>query len=343
MATASTYWAAAPVVRRVRAYFAPVNRTAGTPMLFDASEEGEFNLDSPPAPWISLGWVRDFVRKPLGKLVPVVTGMPPTVLEQSWELLDAQVSFHFLSWTKLTMALAAASQHMNLLVPMSNAAASPEGGTPAVPAVMVEAGATATFLPMAAADAASFNAGQMVVVDVDYTGQTGYVGTGVSGSYVKTALTDANYIRRVSYNVARIAAVTTAGLELAEPLLAGAPGAGMKAQAVMGFVDREGGSFFPEWSGLFVLEGSQGERIFYHYPRLQPVVGSTEKPLVPSKPTPLEVEERLKPLVVSPKYQGTLEQIPLTALCRALPIADPLDGEPVLCYRSFLPAANALV
>ena len=312
-------------------------------MLFDASEEGEFNLDSPPAPWISLGWVRDFVRKPLGKLVPVVTGMPPTVLEQSWELLDAQVSFHFLSWTKLTMALAAASQHMNLLVPMSNAAASPEGGTPAVPAVMVEAGATATFLPMAAADAASFNAGQMVVVDVDYTGQTGYVGTGVSGSYVKTALTDANYIRRVSYNVARIAAVTTAGLELAEPLLAGAPGAGMKAQAVMGFVDREGGSFFPEWSGLFVLEGSQGERIFYHYPRLQPVVGSTEKPLVPSKPTPLEVEERLKPLVVSPKYQGTLEQIPLTALCRALPIADPLDGEPVLCYRSFLPAANALV
>ena len=138
-------------------------------------------------------------------------------------------------------------------------------------------------------------------------------------------------------------AVTTAGLELAEPLLAGAPAAGMKAQAVVGFVDREGGSFFPEWSGLFVLEGSQGERIFYHYPRLQPVVGSTEKPLVPSKPTPLEVEERLKPLVVSPKYQGTLEQIPLTALCRALPIADPLDGEPVLCYRSFLPAANTLV
>ena len=27
----------------------------------------------------------------------------------------------------------------------------------------------------------------------------------------------------------------------------------------------------------------------------------------------------------------------------ALPVTDPLDGERVLCYRSFLPAANALV
>ncbi len=311
-------------------------------MLFDASEEGEFNLDSPPTPWISLGWIRDFVRKPMGKLVPVVTGMPPTVLEQSWELLDTQVSFHFLSWTKLTMALAAGSQHMNLLLPMTNAAASPDGAT-AIPAVPVQTGATATFLPLASADAATFTAGQMVAVDVDYTGQTGFVGTGVSGSYVKTALTDVNYIRRVTYNVARIAAVTNAGLTLGEPLMVGAPTSGMKAQAVVGFVDREGGSFFPEWSGLFVLEGSQGERIFYHYPRLQPVVGSVEKPLVPSKPTPLEVEERLKPLVVTPKYQGTLEQMPLTALCRALPVTDPLDGELVLCYRSFLPAANALV
>ncbi len=311
-------------------------------MLFDASEEGEFNLDSPPTPWISLGWIRDFVRKPMGKLVPVVTGMPPTVLEQSWELLDTQVSFHFLSWTKLTMALAAGSQHMNLLLPMTNAAASADGAT-AIPAVPVQTGATATFLPLASADAATFTAGQMVAVDVDYTGQTGFVGTGVSGSYVKTALTDVNYIRRVTYNVARIAAVTNAGLTLGEPLMVGAPTSGMKAQAVVGFVDREGGSFFPEWSGLFVLEGSQGERIFYHYPRLQPVVGSVEKPLVPSKPTPLEVEERLKPLVVTPKYQGTLEQMPLTALCRALPVTDPLDGELVLCYRSFLPAANALV
>jgi hypothetical protein len=27
----------------------------------------------------------------------------------------------------------------------------------------------------------------------------------------------------------------------------------------------------------------------------------------------------------------------------ALPVTDPLDGERVVCYRSFLPAPNALV
>jgi hypothetical protein len=28
---------------------------------------------------------------------------------------------------------------------------------------------------------------------------------------------------------------------------------------------------------------------------------------------------------------------------RALPVTDPLDGERVVCYRSFLPAAHALI
>jgi len=33
----------------------------------------------------------------------------------------------------------------------------------------------------------------------------------------------------------------------------------------------------------------------------------------------------------------------LKAQFLALPVTDPLDGERVLCYRSFLPALNALV
>ena len=43
-----------------------------------------------------------------------------------------------------------------------------------------------------------------------------------------------------------------------------------------GFVDREGGSFYHEWSALFVMQGSQGDRIFFHYPRLQSLVGAEE-------------------------------------------------------------------
>ncbi len=51
---------------------------------------------------------------------------------------------------------------------------------------------------------------------------------------------------------------------------------GMKVQPLCGFVDREGGGFFQEWSALFVIEGEQGERILFHYPRLQSSAGAAE-------------------------------------------------------------------
>jgi hypothetical protein len=320
MATA-TYLAPAPVVRRVRGYFAAVNRGTGTPVLFDPAEMGGFALDAPPAPWVSLGWIKNFVRKAGSKMAPILTGVPAAVLEQTRETLDAQVSLQFLSWTKLTMALATGSQHLNLLVAAPGAAASADGGT-AVAAVAIQSGATATFLPLAAADAAKFSAGQMVAVDVDYAGQTGFVGSPVSGAYVKAALTDVDYVRRVTFNVATVASVATAGLAgltLAEALPGGVPAAGMKAQAVVGFVDREGGSFFQEWSALFVMEGAQGERIFFHYPRLQPLGSAMEMGSALNGKT------------------GTLERVLLGGEFRALPVTDPLDGERVVCYRSFLP------
>src|ERR1035437_905533 len=42
------YSAPAPVARRVRGYFAPVNRAAQTPVLFDPAEQGGFSLNAPP-------------------------------------------------------------------------------------------------------------------------------------------------------------------------------------------------------------------------------------------------------------------------------------------------------
>jgi hypothetical protein len=323
--TASSYVAPAPVARRVRGYFAPVNRTAGMPVLFDPALQGRFALDSPPAPWVSLGWITDFSRKAASKTVPVLTGVPAAVLEQVRETLDAQVSLRFLSWTKLTMALATGSQHMNLPAPLAGAAAATDGAV-AAPAVAIENGATATLLPMAAADAVKFTVGQVLAVDVDYTGQTGFVGSPVSGAYVKSALTDVDYVRRVTFNVGMVASVSMAGLTLVQALPGGAPASGMKAQALMGFVDREGGSFFQEWSGLFVMEGSQGERIFFHYPRLQSLGSATESMSL-----------------LDEKRGGTLERVLLGGEFRALPVTDSLDGERVVCYRSFLPAAGAIV
>jgi hypothetical protein len=320
---ATSYLAAGPVVRRVRGYFAPVNRAGGpessVPGVFDAAEMGGFSLEAPPAPWVSLGWIGDFSRVAGSRTVPVLTGVPAGVLEQVRESVEAQVSLRFLSWTKLTMALATGSQHMNLLTAA--------GGAVAIETGTMGAGGSATLLPMAAADAAKFTAGQLVAVDVDYSGQVGFVGSPVSAAYVKAgAVTDVDYVRRVTFNVARVASVSTAGLMLAEALPGGAPAAGMKASAAVGFVDREGGSFFQEWSGLFVLEGAEGERVFFYYPRLQAAGGAVED------------TKRL-----SAKDGGTLERVMLAGSFRALPVVDSLDGERVVCYRSFLPAAGALV
>jgi hypothetical protein len=323
--TATWFSAPAPVARRVRAYFAPVNRTAQIPVLFDPSEQGRFSLDDPPASWIDLGWVQDFARKSASKSAALMTGIPAAPLEQVRETLEAQVSIQFLSWTKLTMALATGSQHMNILAPASGAAAAADGAQ-AVAAVVPQSGSTSTSILLATNDAAKFTPGSIVAVDVDYSGQTGYVGAPVAGAYVRQALADVDYIRRVTFNVALISQVTATGLTLAESLPGGAPAMGAKAQAVIGFVDREGGSFYQEWSALFVMEGSQGERIFFHYPRLQSMTGA---------------EEAVSPL--NAKNQGGNARVMLKGQFLALPVTDPLDGERVACYRSFIPAANALV
>jgi hypothetical protein len=322
---ANWFSAPAPVARRVRAYFAPVNRLAQTPVLFDPAEQGGFSLDAPPAPWISLGWIQEFKRQPGSKSAPILTGIPAAPLEQVRETLDARVSFQFLSWTKLTMALATGSQHMNLLVTGSGAIAEADGAQGSA-AVAVQSGSTSSFVALAATDAAKFSAGSIIAIDADYTGQTGFVGSPISGAYVRQALTDVDYIRRVTFNVALVSQATSSGLTLAQPLPGGAPGANSKLQAVTGFVDREGGSFYQEWSALFVLEGSQGERIFFHYPRLQTISGAAEGAM------PLDA-----------KHKTGLGRVLLKAQFLALPVIDSLDGERVLCYRSFLPSAMALV
>jgi hypothetical protein len=313
----------APVVNRVRAYFAPVNRSAQQGTIFDAAQSGGFALDAPPAPWVDLGWIDGFTRKCGTKIEPVRTGAPAVTQMQARTEIDATVSFSFESWWKLQLALSAGTQQMNLLAVASGAAAEGSGGT-AVAAVALANGSTATVLQMAPTDAAKFAMGQLIAVDVDYTGQTGFLGSCVSCAYVQTALTDVDYVRRVTLNVGRIAsitpaaagaAVTSTALALEWPLLAGVPAVGMKVSAVVGYCDREGSSFFQEWSGLFVSEGRQGERVVWFYPRLQAMSGAAE--------------------AVS-ETSGGYEKVRLAGSFRALPVKDPVDGETVVCFRSFV-------
>jgi hypothetical protein len=52
-------------------------------------------------------------------------------------------------------------------------------------------------------------------------------------------------------------------------------------------------------------------------------------------------EEAIAPL--NGKDLNGQSRVTLKGKFMALPVTDPLDGERVVCYRSFLPAANALV
>jgi hypothetical protein len=313
-----------PVTRRVRAYFAPVDRVNRVPGVFDPSINGQFPLNTPPAPWIDLGWIEDFTRKSQSKITPLATGSPAMTQFQVKDAVDASVSFRFKTWSKLSMALSAGSQHMNLLAPASGAAANGSGAKAVAATSLAATGSTATQLVMGSTT--GFAAGCIVAVDADYAGQTGYVGSGVSAAYVQSATSvnsDPDYIRRVSFNVARVSAVTSTGLQLAQPLIAGIPTSTMRVQPVVGFVDREGGNFFQEWSALFVMPGEQGERILFYYPRLQAMAGAAEAATVLDKPI--------------------IERIALSATFRALPVADANDAQQVVCFRSFLPSAMTLV
>jgi hypothetical protein len=318
----------APVARRVRAYFAPVNRAAAAPTLFDPAQLGRFALHTPPAPWIDLGWTGRFVRKSGTNVEPIRTGAPAATSAQVRSAIEATVQLEFETWGKLQAALASGSQQTNLLTTATGAAPNGSGGLAAPPVPLLNGtgpASTASTLNIGATAASAFTIGSLVAIDVDYAGQTGFIGAGISAAYVQSAsavANDLNYVRRVTLNVGVVSAIANGVLTLANPLPAGAPTPGMQVSQLIGFCDREGASFFQEWSALFVVEGAQGDRILYHYPRLQAMQGSTEA-----------VESLAAPL----------ECIRLAAAFRAMPVKDANDGETVLCFRSYLPAASRTI
>ncbi len=307
--------------RGVRAYVAPVNRASETPAIFDPSAESVFNLDAPPAPWIDVGWVENFQRTAQTAVNIVRQGESGGVTAQYRSGLDAKVECEFQNWGKLQMALAGGSTHYNVLAATGGTAA-PCGGHGVAPVPLL-AGSTASQLMIDANSLASLSAGDLVTVDVDYHGETGYIGSGIAAAYIPINVavpSDADYTRRVTFNVGRVAQKTATALVLSAALPGGVPAANACVQKVVGFVDREGGNFFQEWSAVFVLPEDSGGRIFYFYPRLQSMTGAAENTHT----------------VAAPIVGRTLK-----ATFRALPITDAIDGEQVVCYRSYFPAASA--
>ncbi len=303
--------------QRTHAYVAPVNRVTKTPTIFDPIHSFDYDIDKPLQPWIDLGWIDSFSSVSESLVAEIRAGAPATARLQVRQSLAATVAFNFTSRSKLSMALASGSQHLNVLASTVSPVLAGAGAiaNPAI-ALMPNSGASSLHL---ADSSAEILAGDYIVVDDDYATQTGFVGAGLSGAYVKSnSVKDVDYIRRVSFNVAQVVKVAGDGaLQLALPLIAGAPTTSMKVQHVVGFASREGGSFLQEWSGLFIRYGVQGEKSFLYYPRLQSNHNSIES---------------------SDSLGSDLTIVKLSARYRALPIVDPYDGEQVLCYHSFVPA-----
>ena len=115
MTTAAMRTGMVPVGRRLRAYFAPVDRTSGKPTVFDPAKHGAFLLDEPPAPWIDLGWIDRFERRSGTTIEAMRSGVRGAASEQYRGELEAQVEFDFREWGKLQMALAGGSEHLNVL------------------------------------------------------------------------------------------------------------------------------------------------------------------------------------------------------------------------------------
>jgi hypothetical protein len=111
---------------------------------------------------------------------------------------------------------------------------------------------------------------------------------------------------------------------LAQALPGGAPAAGASVQKVIAFVDREGGAFLQQWSGLFVMEEESGGRVCFYYPTLSPC---TVKPAW-----------QRESLV---QIQKPIGEMALHASFTALPTVDGNDSAVVLCYRSYFPPAGA--
>lgn len=295
------------ITEGVRAYFAPVDRTYGTALTL-AQVPLDFDLDSPPSPWIDLGGVRNFSRSATSNLQAIRTGPNGVTRVQYRTACDAKLKLEFTDWGKLQMALAAGSQHSNVLDSQSPAYAVLEGSTRS--SVRVD-------------NASAFQPGDMVAVDADYAGEVGYVGVGMSAAYVRNAA-DVNhnpdYTRSVTWNIGKVSEVLQDALRLEKPLMAGDPTATMRVQKVLGFVDREGASYLPEWSGLFVLPQRSGGCLCFFYPRLQPAAPASEEPM---------------------ELDGDLKRILLKGEFVALPVRDAMDGEQVAAYRRFIPAAQA--
>ena len=81
----------------------------------DPATPSGFNLDSPPWPWIDLGWVENFQRSSTTRYDALRAGASANITAQYRTQPEAHVEFDLLSWGKVQLALSGGTQQMNVL------------------------------------------------------------------------------------------------------------------------------------------------------------------------------------------------------------------------------------
>lgn len=308
-----------------RGFFAPyVQGASPSPTIFDPARQGRFDTNIPPSGWHDLGWIEQLRRSPAGRIGQIRSGYRGAIRAQYRGEIGSSIEFEFREWGKLQMALATGTTHFNILKASAGTAQQPLGGSPDS-AVALGSGSTASSIVLTTGAGAQFQAGQFVAVDVDYSGQSGYIGSGIQATFVPAgSVTDVDYVRRVTFNVGVIQTIVGDTLTLEQPLLGGAPAANAKAQAVTGFASREGSSFIPSWSAVFVVDTIDGAQLYYYYPQLSV---SNER-----EDSTFDIEN-----AGTPDVKGHALHVEFNALA----FEDPVDGETIVCYRGFFPAPGS--
>ena len=323
-----------------RAYFAPFDvydsaqtfNTSIGPMMVDLTT-GPFDRGSLPSNFFDAGWIKDFKLTPESKVGSVRSGYRGAIHVQYKGQVGESFDFKFREYARLQYKLATGSSVINLLSGATPTTAGPVSASGAPTTLMSSYAVAGGVGTLTVPSSSGFAVGDWIVCDIDYNTATygiiGDVGTPV----FQNAVTDVDYIRKTSDYVAKVANKTATTLVLDQPFAGGGssgnvvPQAGSKIQKIKGWTAREGGTYFAEWTALFLLDTIDGAQIAVYYPHVS--VGQ-----------PKDIAANWAIENIGTTDLGGYE---LDASYVALAFDDPLDGETVVGYKGFYPRPNQSV
>lgn len=341
-----------------RAFFAPFNIMASVasnntgvgPFILDLQNTGPFNSNTPPAGFTDLGWIKDMKLTPGSKIGQVRSGYRGAVRAQYRGEVGETFEFKFREFSRMAWKIATGTSMFNLL---SNPAASTVGPLSGSGAVRIPltasgyqvngagltAGSPTLFVP--AGSGTLFAANNWLVADSDYTpGTSGLQPDAGVPVLSTTSVVDVDYIRKTSDYVARVLSVVpnavagADGVVLSQPIVGGGsattgqtpqygPQPTDKIQLIKGFAAREGGTFISEWSGLFLMDTIDGAQIALYYPHVS-----------------INQFRDISNWAIENIGTTDLTGWDMDCVMTSLAFDDPLDGETVVCYRAYYPAAG---